>query len=348
MAAISSPGSDASRLRRAGDDAGRESGRAPRLYQRAFEILARQIEDGALSAGAPLHESRIAARLGVSRAPARRALAELERKGLVAKAAGRGYTVRGDARREPQSPSLAAAEAMPRLVSASTWQPIYREVEREIAARIPFASWRIVENDLARHHGVSRTVAREVLARLQQRGVVRQDERSRWYAPALTPDHVGELYELRWLLEPVALVKAAPNLPSGFLAGMRARLEAAIAHASEIEGPTLDRLEEEMHIALLGHCGNRMLIEAIALPQALLIAHRFLYRWTARLFETEPFLPEHLVVVERLERGKVAEAAKALERHLRISRERAITRIAAIARRFDPEDLPYLERRSPG
>jgi DNA-binding GntR family transcriptional regulator len=88
-------------------------------------------------------------------------------------------------------------------------------------------------------------------------------------------------------------------------------------------------------------------MQAISLPQSLLIAHRFLYRWTPRLFETEPFLPEHMEIVERLEAGLAAEAAEVLENHLRVSRERAIARVDAIVRDFDPEDLPYLERLDP-
>ena len=323
------------------------TGRSPPLYERVFDILAHQIGAGLVPRGAQLHESRIAAQFGISRTPARQALAELERSGLVEKAGSRGYTVTAGAPDNPTGPLRSPGEdAVALLVSSSTWQRIYREVESEIAARIPFAGWRVIESDLARYYGVSRTVARDVLARLQQRGVVRKDDRSRWYAPALTPDHVGELYELRWLLEPVALSKAAPNLPPGFLAEMREHLEKAIDHADEITGPSLDGLEEEMHVKLLEHCRNPTLMQAIALPQALLIAHRFLYRWTARLFETEPFLPEHLDIVDRLERGKADQAAKALERHLRVSRDRAITRIEVIVRQVSPDDLPYMVRRS--
>jgi DNA-binding GntR family transcriptional regulator len=318
------------------------------LYERAFDILARQIAEGAVPPDARLHESGVATQFGISRAPARRALAELERCGLVEKSAGRGYTVRRVGTRRPTSSGPAAtADDDQRLFSSSTWERIYGEVEREIVARISFASWRVNEAVLARHYGVSRTVARDVVGRLQQRGVVRKDESSRWYAPALTPDHVGELYELRWVLEPLALVKAAPNLPAGLTASMRTHLEDAIANARGIGGDVLDRLEVQMHIELLGHCGNRTLMQAISLPQSLLIAHRFLYRWTPRLFETEPFLPEHMEIVERLEAGLAAEAAEVLENHLRVSRERAIARVDAIVRDFDPEDLPYLERLDP-
>lgn len=320
------------------------SGPTPRLYQRACDILARQIGEGVLAPGTRLQESGIAQQFGISRAPARRALAELAERGLLEKPSGRGYLVRRVARRRKAETADTPPEAESRLLSLATWERIYGEVEDEIIARIAVASWRLNEAELARSYGVSRTVTRDVVGRLQQRGLLLKDDSARWYAPALTPEHIGELYELRWLLEPVALMKAAPRVPPAFLVGLRQHLEEAIAHAHTIGGPTLDSLEEELHVALLGHCGNRTLMQAIALHQSLLIAHRFLYRWTPHLFETEPFLPEHHEIVERLQHGKAKAAAAALEQHLRVSRERAIARVDVIRRELTPEPLPYLER----
>lgn len=323
------------------------TGAAPRLYQRAFDILAGQIAEGRIEGGARLQESTVAAQFGISRAPARQALAELQRRGLVEKADGRGYRVRRNAGAGAAIPHAHAAPATDlRLQSRPSWERIYSEVEGEIAARTSFASWRVNEAELARHYDVSRTVARDVIARLQQRGVVRKDDSSRWTAAALTPDHVGELYELRWMLEPAALAKAAPNLPPDVLPAIRRSLEAAIRDADHIGGPTLDALEQDLHVTLLGHCRNPTLMQAIAQPQSLLIAHRFLYRWTPRLFATEPFLPEHMAIVEKLEAGAVADAAAELERHLRVSADRAIARIDVVAREIVPDDLPYLERLS--
>ncbi|WP_197082518.1 GntR family transcriptional regulator [Rhizobium sp. LC145] len=321
-------------------------GTVPRLYQQVFDILAGQIAQGALGPGARLSESSVAEQFGISRAPARQALAELERQGLLEKSSGRGYSVHRAAAPPASTEAAPLAEAGDdlRLTQLSSWERIYGEVESEIAARCSFAGWRVNETELARFYDVSRTVARDVVGRLQQRGVVRKDDRARWIAPAMTPDHVGELYELRWLLEPVALEKAAPYLPDGFLAGMRSHLEEAIANAGELAGPDLDRLEQELHVTLLGYCGNRTLMQAVSLPQALLVAHSFLYRWMPRLFGAEPFLPEHMEVVERLEAGRVAEAAQSLKRHLQVSRERAIDRIGRVTREMQPDDLPYLEK----
>lgn len=325
-----------------------ETGTVPRLYQRAYEILADRIGSGAIAPGTRLGESGVAARFGISRAPARQALAELQRSGLVEKSDGRGYTVRSGAAGRPMADTELPATEQPKLLSLSSWERIYGEVEGEIAARTSFDAWRVNEAVLARHYNVSRTVARDVVARLQQRGLVRKDDRARWYAPALTRDHVGELYELRWLLEPVALTKAAAHVPDEYLARMSTALEQAIGDPSSIGGSTLDDLEQQLHVTLLGHCGNGTLMQAITLPQSLLIAHRFLYRWTPRLFNSEPFLPEHLEIVRRLEAGKTAEAALLLERHLRNSLDRAVARIEFIVREFQPDELPYLERLGTG
>lgn len=326
------------------------AGSSPRLYQRVFDIITAQIEQGTLQQDTLLTETAIAARFGVSRAPARRALAELVRHGLLARSDNRGFIVRGGANppaSERGGSNPAETAEAEKLVSLSSWERIYGEVESEIIARISFATWRLNEAEMARHYRVSRTVARDVIARLQQRGLVQKDDRSRWFAPALTAEHVGELYELRWVLEPVALVKAATNLPPDLLPRMRADLEAALADPEPIAGAVLDELEHDLHVTLLGHCGNRALMQAITYPQSLLIAHRFLYRWTSRLFQQEPFLPEHLEIVDLMQRDRVAEAAGRLEEHLKVSLERALSRIDVIAAGDQPDPLSYLEKMAP-
>jgi len=323
------------------------SGVTPRLYQRATDLLGRQLEHGMLPVGTRVTEAMVAEQFGISRAPARQALMALERRGLLSKNPHKGYEVLDDGKSagKPKDSSSALegqAEAV-RLQPVPSWERIYADVEDEIVARISFGSWRINEAKLARHYRVSRTVARDVVGRLQQRGILRKDERSRWYAPALTPAHIGELYELRAILEPVALRKAAPNIPAGFLQTLRGHLESAIAKKGDVGGATLDRLEEELHVALLSYCGSQPLTQAITGSQSLLVAHRFLYRWTPRLFKSEPFLPEHLDVVRLLESGDTAGAAAALEKHLLVSSARAIARVDAIRRNFAVDPLPYLD-----
>ncbi|MGV1916329.1 GntR family transcriptional regulator [Rhizobium sp. 22-785-1] len=324
------------------------TGIAPRLYRRACEIMAADIANGVISHGSRLTETMVANRFGISRAPARQALAELERLHLVRKSESRGYDVVAKSRvsvamgaTDGDSPILADTT---RIQARSSWELIYDNIEIEIVSRTSLADWRINEAVLAKHYGVSRTVARDVVARLQERGIVRKDDSGRWYAPALTAKHIGELYELRWLLEPIALEKAAANLPNGLLLSLRKNVADTIQSADKIDGETLDALEQQLHVELLGYCGNTSLMRAISLPQALLVAHHFLYHWTMGLFDSEPFLPEHLAIFDSLLAGDIDGAKSGLVRHLQISRSRAMMRIKAVAEVISPDELPYLEK----
>ncbi|MEP9376762.1 GntR family transcriptional regulator [Aquabacter sp. CN5-332] len=319
------------------------TGAAPRLYERAGEILAARIAEGVLAPGTRLLESHIAEQFGISRAPARQALERLAEQRLVERGEGHGYIIAANARAIARAAAAEGAPEVTHLSAEPSWERIYKEVEQEIVARTGFCSWRVVENHLAAFYGVSRTVARDVVARLQQRGIVKKDGRLRWYAPALTPGYVGELYEMRALLEPVALLSAAEHLPEGTVERLKANLETALSRADTLDGPALSALETELHIALLGHCGNRTLMEAVTYYQSMLVAHTFLYRWAPRFYATEPFLEEHLAVAELLEAGHVPQAGEALRVHLRNSHDRAVHRIEVVRRDFTPSPLPYLE-----
>jgi DNA-binding GntR family transcriptional regulator len=325
---------------------------SPKLYQRAFDAVAGDIRAGTLAAGSRLNETGLAGRFGISRAPARQALAELENRGLIRKSAARGYEVlplSGGSALGPDTSRLIGIDEQPeaRLQFLPSWELIYPEIELEVVSRTSVTSWRINEVALAKAYDVSRTVARDVMARLQQRGIVQKDEKGRWYAPALTTKRIDDLYELRWVLEPLALEKAFPRLPAGLAERLAANVQTAHAATGTVEGEKLDTLEQELHVELLGHCGNQALMQALSLPQGLLVAHHFLYQATAALFETEPFLPEHLEVLHQLAAGNIVAAKVALIRHLQISRERAMMRIRSVASTMSPRDLPYLEPSSP-
>ncbi|WP_161492386.1 GntR family transcriptional regulator [Brucella pituitosa] len=318
-------------------------GAAPRLYQSARDRLALDIANGGLSEGQRLSETWVAEHFGISRAPARQALVELAARGLLAKEEGRrGYVVSARAGETGFDADATVAKRGPIQFLAS-WQRIYSEIEREIFARSSIASWRVNELALARHYDVSRTVARDVVARLQQRGIIDKAEGGRWLAPALTDKRLHDLFELRWVLEPLALEKALPRLPEGLLGRLRGNLDAA-TRAGQVSAATLDALEQELHVELLGYCDNQALLQAVRLPQTLLVAHHFLYQWTSQLFATEPFLPEHLAIVAALQSGNLKGAQAALIDHLKISHARAMLRVQTIAGTIEPYDLPYLER----
>lgn len=316
------------------------AGAAPRLHEQIAAILAARIRQGHIPAGSRLRELHVSSEFDVSRAPVRQAFASLAKEGLLVPLRGQGTVVWTVTK---VAPVAAAEPPPPAAVSIEvSWERIYKEIEQEIIARTAFASWRVNESALADFYGVSRTVARDVLGRLQQRGVVKKDTRGHWYSPALTADYVAELYAMRRLLEPAALASAADNAPSGLVERLIAEHRDAIARADRLGGDELSALETGLHVELLSACRNRTLVEAIRLYQSLLVAHSFLYRWAPQLYSSEPFLPEHLDILERLAAGDVASAARALERHFEVSLDRAVGRFDRLRREGMPSAVPYL------
>ena len=172
--------------------------------------------------------------------------------------------------------------------------------------------------------------------------VVRKDARQHWYAPALTPAYVAELFEMRAILEPAALRLAAPRLPPATLKALAGNLADAMAAPEAVDGARLSALEEELHISLLGHCGNATLMDALSSYQTLLVALTFLYDAAARAPGVEPFLAEHMDVAERLSAGRAEAAVEALKSHLDGSFARAMERLERVRQVPAPGPLPYL------
>lgn len=319
-----------------------------KLYAQAYEIIIADIAAGSLAAGQKVTEFGLANRLGISRAPIRQALLLLAEDGIIQKSAAQGYEITS-----PSSPvrthtdSQRSTKHHLRAVSRVSWEVLYDDVEKAIVSRTSFDNWHVNEVALAKHYGVSRTVSRDVLARLQQRGLLTKDSKGRWLAPALSDRRVAELYEIRSILEPIALEKAAANAPRELLVSCRARLCEIMGRKKGSDYPSkLDALEEDLHIKLLSYCDNKALLEAINLPQTMLVTQHFLFDWTNDMFDTEPFLPEHLAIFDHLLAGNPAQAAASLTHHLEVSHKRSLARIHRIASHIELPELIYLTRQT--
>ncbi len=98
---------------------------------------------------------------------------------------------------------------------------IAADLEQAVSACLAFGAFRMVEAEVAAHYNVSRTVIRDVLGRLQERGLLRKTQSSRWIAGPLTAQALKDCYDLRGILEPAALLAAAPGIDRADLAALR-------------------------------------------------------------------------------------------------------------------------------
>jgi DNA-binding GntR family transcriptional regulator len=301
------------------------------MQQNTFLLLKGMIEQGRIRPGEKLLEVQVAKAFGISRSPARHALRALCAARMLQEADGRGYHVAG--RPEAADIGQIALLEESRILPLPQWERVYKKVEQELCISVLLGSVRIVEATLADHFGVSRTVARDVLARMHSVGMVGKDGVGRWIARRVSADTIRELFELRCILEPEAMLRAAPLVPDAELELMRGSLKQAIADGA-VEMSAVGKLETELHIDFLGHCPNREITKSLARTHLLFVPSLYLLDSTLSIPRgtMDEALREHLNIVEQLCKRNDRKAAKLLRDHLVEAATRWLCRFETFAR----------------
>jgi DNA-binding GntR family transcriptional regulator len=317
------------------------------LFRSAAETIRYNIQKGRLRPDIVLLEGPIADLLNISRAPVKRALALLEEEGIIRRFDGRGYLVGPpNGAVEPIRTSLRSLDLVilnshPEPDSRSNWQRIYRTIEDDVSACLVFGQYRLVENALALHFAVSRTVVRDVLQRLQERGLVTKTATSRWLVAPLTAQTIKDKFELATILEVAALRSANELTSMADLQKLGNEFDAA-ACAEEIDPRQwFDLVNAFIDIAILSTPNNDLRLIISNNRKMLQASQNALFRlglsgdvWTIR---------ELRMICDLLVVGATEGAAKMLENHLLKSRERTIAQLKIVAVLPHPPHIaPYL------
>ncbi|ANG64145.1 GntR family transcriptional regulator [Marinobacterium aestuarii] len=318
-------------------------------YMTIRDSLRTSLNQGRITPGLVLLEEPIAQVFGTSRAPVRRALELLHDEGLICRFEGRGYlATRQDAPVEPvrltlSETSLGLDQATTAVDTRPSADRIFAQVEEAVATCIAFGHFRIYETELSEHFGVSRTIAREVLSRLRDRGLIEKNPHSNWVAGPLTARAVAEDYAIRALLEPAALKESAPYLDHDTLLAMRERLERLMAGPQAPTTSAIALIEADLHERCLEHAKNRKAAAIIRQSQLPIMVNRIFFNTLGATCQ-EPIFMEHKLVLDHLLHNAIDAAAASLEAHLRSAAERTKRRLKVLSV-FPEPDLPrYLVR----
>jgi DNA-binding GntR family transcriptional regulator len=318
---------------------------APPLYEVIYDVLREHILDGIFPAGLVLGESSVARAFKASRIPAGAALRRLHGEGLLKDFGGRGYQTSNSGTPPVRVELSEAGLRLPPSIAGGVkignrHERIYPDVEHSVAACLSYGRFLLNESALAEHYAVSRTVAHEVLTRLERTGLVTQDVNQRWYAGPLTTDLLREHYEMRWLLEPIALGEAMASVDSDELRLKLDRIEKATHGRQRPE--RLERLERDLHVDIVLRCRNRQLRETIRRSQLPIIATHSTFERQQDPHEIETMVAEHRAVFDHLLAGQRGEAMAALERHLRRSLQPNLDLLEALGSLPEDRRPPYL------
>lgn len=311
------------------------------IQQRTYELLREMIDDGRIAPGERLLEAQVAKSFSIGRSPARIALAALYADRFLIESEGRGYRVAGKVADECTG-KIATLDKI-ELAGEPQWQKMYAAVERELCTRVLFGSVRITEERLAQHFDVSRMVARGVMARMHSVGTLCKDKGGHWIAEQVTAERIGHLFEMRCLLEPTALMQAAPHVPRAWLEAVRDKLADQIVHDRR-GGAEMDEAETDLHIDLLSRCPNKEITTALARTHVLFVPTRYLgdpYLQIPGQLINDAFT-EHLQIIEALLDNKLEEAAQIMQDHIREADTRWMLRFEIVRRMRQPDFPSYL------
>ena len=291
------------------------------LYAVIHDMLQDKIASGGLPSGAILKEGTIAAQIGTSRAPVRRALEKLAKSGLIRSAEGQGYIVGKGAQASLSSRQLhdvlqgtpnGELETVDRTFSA---HPIVDIVHDAIVAVMPFGHYRILESELGDHFGVSRTVAREVLWRLTEQSYIQKDRKSHWIVPQLSARDIRDTLQMRRALEPYALRMVAGSLSPMFLADLTARISTLLTNYEHATAAQIDAIEQDVCHRLFDGLTNARMLASIRRNQIPLVVQP-IFRRTFPLRDDLPAMRLYGQILHALMTGDVGNAACLLAAHL--------------------------------
>jgi DNA-binding GntR family transcriptional regulator len=312
-------------------------------YELISGVLRINIVSGRLPGGYVLLEGPIADLMQSSRAPVQMALRILEDENLISRFDGRGFVVgalglhsvpiRGDISDLDLQISGEVDEA---LQSRGMWELVYDQVEEAIASSLIFGEFRIIETELGEQLGVSRTVVRDVLSRLNERGLIRKNQSSHWIAGPLTAQSVRERFAIRSILEPAALKLAAPHIDYVEVGRLARKSENPVDEEEDFESALMETcIAKARNVELIS------VIRSIQLP--LNAANRALTR--LGLPRDRFAADEYRSLFGLIERRLIDPAADYLENHLKLMSQKSLARLKIVAVISEAEhQLPYLTK----
>lgn len=324
----------------------RASGKKPN-FELIKDALEAALDRGAFPEGQVILERPIAEIFNTSRAPVRRALAELHQEGKLFKFEGRGYktdnsdiTLRADI--HPDTLGLDHEAQSSSLSESNIIDDVYRATKRSTSIAMTFGQFRIRSEKHSQHFGVSRTISREILGKLMDEGLVGKDSTGHWITGPLTARDVKQDYETRRLLEPYSLKISGPLIPIELLEQMKLRIEKALSLSPEGKNQRLlEEIETDLHQRCHSFNPNRKIAKFINQSLTPLVVG-LVFSDAVKASVEEPGLREHLAVIESLIVGRHSDASEYLHDHLLNAEIRTLERMKSLSVVPEPSLPTYL------
>lgn len=199
------------------------------------------------------------------------------------------------------------------LPTVTLAERVYAQIKQLIFDFVLLPGDRFSESDLANRVQVSRTPLRQALQRLQREGFLQVFPKSGWQVAPLDFETFDQLYDLRVLLETHAVAKLceAEERPA-----LKALADTWLIKSDERQTAfiTVDKLDEEFHLALVRATGNAEMIRVHEdITERIRIIRRLDFTKPSRV---EATYDEHARILRAITRRRTDEAQRLLKAHV--------------------------------
>ena len=189
---------------------------------------------------------------------------------------------------------------------------VYRSLKRAIIEQALKPATRLPEDMIGDQFGVSRTVVRQALVRLQSEGLVETRLNRGAYVAKPTLEEARDIFEIRHCLEREVMCKLIDRIAVSGLDALESHVEQE-ERVHGRDGARSIRLAGEFHIILAELTGNRVLaryVSEVVSRCSLILA---IY---GRRHSSDCAVEEHRRLIQAIRDGNAAAARRIMDEHL--------------------------------
>lgn len=191
---------------------------------------------------------------------------------------------------------------------------VYEELKMQILTGTIIPGTRMMEVELAKEIGVSRTPIREAIRKLEKEGLVTIEPRRGAYASQISTDDMIEILEVRQNMEGLAAFFAASRMTPEQMVELK---EVSESYNEAVKSGNMEEMikyDTRFHRIIVESCNNKILVKMIEQLQELVLRFRYIYYDNFRRAENMP--DEHYEILHAIETGDADAARAAADVHI--------------------------------
>ncbi len=205
---------------------------------------------------------------------------------------------------------------------------ISNEIEEAILSGQFKPRERLIEMDLISRFGVSRTVIREALKKLEAKGLVRTTPYRGAIVADLTVEEVEEIYFVRAELERIAARLVLKHITQKEIQNLKKLSKEVESHLREKTHQMIE-MDSEFHRMIFKACRNSYLYDMIDFLRTK--AHIVRFNAWSLPHRIEESILEHKMMIKAIEKRDLEELEKLVLQHLRFSKNSYLTQLKGLA-----------------